>query len=145
MPLAIIGMVVLAILCMPMMAQANSMNIQSMVYDIDGNIVEDSAVNVSIRIVDEEGEELYLEEFSDIPVVRGAMNLNVGESVGGIPMDALDPSTGRKFVDIMVDDEHPYDLMLLQSVPYSMWSDMARDIVPNSIRADHIQDGAIEL
>jgi len=73
------------------------------------------------------------------------MNLNVGESVGGIPLDALDPSTGRKFVDIMVNDEHPYDLMLLQSVPYAMWSDMALDIVPDSITADHIKDGAIEL
>jgi len=30
-------------------------------------------------------------------------------------------------------------------VPYSMWSEMAMDIVPDSIRADHIQDGAIEL
>jgi hypothetical protein len=122
-----------------------TINLQSVVYDQDGNVTEADFVEVSVQIVDESGNVYFQEDHYDVPVAQGAMNLIIGEASGGIPAAALDPTAGRRFVDVLIDGANPYDILPLSSVPYSIWADTAVGVVAGSIGSDSIQDGAIEL
>lgn len=146
----IAGMSVVAALVMFLVSTAaaeipKTINLQSVVYDSDGNVTEADFVSVNVQIVDESGNVYFQEDHFDVPVVEGAMNLLIGESLGGIPSEALDPTQGRKFVDILVDGSNPYDILPLSSVPYALWADTAVGVVDGSIDGNSIKDGSIEL
>lgn len=121
------------------------MNFQSIVYDQDGNVTTQEFVDVNISIVDETGNIYFTENHIGVPVVNGAINIAYGEESGGIPIEALDPATGRKFVDVRVDDTNPFDILPIGAAPYSIWSQRAISVADNSIGAEQIKDGSIEL
>lgn len=121
-----------------------TVNLQSVVYDPDGNVTTASSVSVSVRIVDELGNIFFQEDHNDVPVVKGAMNLVIGESSGGIPADALDPTSGRRFMDVLVDGSNPFDILPLSAVPYALWADKAVSVAKDGVTAESIKDGAIE-
>lgn len=144
----VLGLVALVVAVFTFNAYAEipkTINLQSVVYDQDGNVTDKEFVSVSVQIVDEAGNVYFQEDNYDIPVVQGAMNLVVGESLGGIPINALDPNTGRKFVNVLIDGSNPYDILPLSSVPYALWADTAVGVVDDSIDGDSIKEGSIEL
>lgn len=144
----IMVMGVLAVMVFAFTASAEipkTINLQSVVYDPDGNVTEAEFVSVSVQIVDELGNVYFHEDHYDVPVAEGAMNLIIGESLGGIPLSALDPVAGRKFVNVLIDGSNPYDILPLSSVPYAFWADTAVEVVDGSIDGDSIKDGSIEF
>ena len=143
-----IGSVVFLLVAFVSVARAElpkTINLQSVVYDQDGNVSGADFVAVSVHIVDEAGAVYFSEDHYDVPLVQGAMNLIIGESSGGIPLTALDPASGRKFVDILVDGSNPYDILPLSSVPYALWADKAVEVADDSIDGDSIKEGSIEF
>ena len=121
-----------------------SINLQTMVYDLDGNVTRSEFVDVSVEIVDENGSAYFREDHYDVPIVQGAMNLLIGEASGGIPLTALDPAEGRRFVNVLVDNTNPFDILPLSSVPYAIWADRAQSVVKDAITGENIKDGSIE-
>lgn len=122
-----------------------TINLQTVVYDQDGNLTTEDFVNVGVQITDANGSVLFSEDQYDIPVVQGAISMHIGEASGGVPLASLDPATGRKFVNVLVNETRPFDLLPLDAVPYSIWADKALAVADNSIGAAQIKDGAIEL
>ncbi len=121
-----------------------TVNLQSVVYDPDGNVTTANSVSVSVRVVDELGNIFFQEDHDDVPVVKGAMNLVIGESSGGIPADALDPTQGRRFMDVLVNGTNPFDILPLSAVPYALWADKAVSVAKDGVTASSIKDGSIE-
>ncbi len=62
---------------------------------------------------------------------------------GEIPLTALDPATGPKMVDILVNDSEPLDLLPLTAVPYAIYAQQALSVPAGSITSNEIQDGTI--
>ncbi|MBI4212389.1 MAG: hypothetical protein HY540_07105 [Deltaproteobacteria bacterium] len=139
---------VVLVICFAGIAHAEvpkTLNLQSVVYDRDGKITTADNVNVHVKIQDEQGQVVFEEDHLDTPVVSGAINLYVGEAQGGIPLEALDPSVGRKFIDVTIDGSNSFDLLPLNAVPYAVWSQKALEVADKSVGSEQIKDGAIEL
>ena len=114
-------------------------NFQSVLRDDSGNLVEDGFVDLTFKILDQDGDELYAEVQPGVQVVRSAINVMIGEGVtpgstpsaptGGIPIDTLDPNLGSHFLQIQFGPNLPSDPMELGSVPYAMYAERALSFV----------------
>lgn len=120
------------------------MNLQSLIYDADGNLSTNETVDLTIRILDEDQRVIYTENQPGIPIVNGAVNVSVGSNQ---PLDpeVLDPSSGQKFLDIAVGAENPFETMPLVAVPYALWAEKALTVPDESIESRHIKNGTIEI
>ncbi len=118
-------------------------NLQSLIFDSDGNLSKDSKADISIRILDENNNVIFTEEHGSIPLVDGAVNLNIGET-NAISLDALNPATGMKFLDILVNGATPFDLMPITAEPYSLWAERALSVPDESIASQQIKNGSIK-
>lgn len=113
-------------------------NFQSVLRDDGGNLVEDGFVDLTFKILDQDGDELYAEVQPGVQVVRSAINVMIGEGIvpgsspaaptGGIPLNALDPANGNHFLQIQFGPNLPSDPMELGSVPYAMYAETALKI-----------------
>lgn len=122
----------------------HQMNLQSLIYDADGNLTQNESVDLMIRILDGDNNVLFTENHPAVPVIDGAVNLSIG-STESMSLDVLDPATGPKFLDIAVGGENPFELMPLVSVPYALWAEKAMTVPEESIESQHIKDGTIKL
>jgi len=121
-------------------------NFQSVLRDDSGNLVEDGFVDLTFKILDQDGDELYAEIQPGVQVVRSAINVMIGEGVtpgsspsaptGGIPVDTLDPNQGSHFLQIQFGPNLPSDPMELGSVPYAMYAEKALGLAPNILAGD---------
>ncbi len=123
----------------------HTINLQSMIFDEDGNVSTSESVDLLIKILDGDGNILFSEEHADVPVVKGAVNVSIGEPSGGIPLEILDPSAGTKVLDVVVDGTNPFELMPLGAVPYAMWAEKALTVADESIGSEQIRDGSIKV
>lgn len=120
------------------------MNLQSLIYDSDGNLSKSDTVDLAIRILDEKNNVIFSENQNAVPVVNGAVNISVGSNEA-LSLDALDPATGQKFLDISVGGESPFDLMPLVAVPYALWAEKALTVANDSIGSEQIKNGSIKI
>ncbi|QQR81240.1 MAG: hypothetical protein IPJ69_03635 [Deltaproteobacteria bacterium] len=120
------------------------LNLQTLIYDSDGNLSSSETVDLTIRILDETQHVVYFENQRGIPVVNGAVNVSVGSNQPLTP-DILDPSSGQKFLDISVGAEEPFEAMPLVAVPYSLWAEKAMTVPDESIESRHIKNGTIKV
>ena len=131
---------------LPVFAEVpRTLDLQTIVYDEDGNITQDEFVDIRVQVVDENEAVLFEEDHFEVPVTNGAVKIDVGETLGGIPADVLDPEEGRKFLNVQVNETSPFSLLPLSSVPYSIWAEKATSVVDNSITASSLQDGIIDV
>ena len=122
----------------------HTINLQSMVYDSEGKVTTSESVDMTIRIVDADNNVLFSEAQNGVTVVKGAINVNIGEASGGVPLDILDPSTGIKLIDIEIAGQSPFELMPLGALPYSMWAEKALTVANDSIGTEQIKNGSIK-
>jgi len=122
----------------------HTINLQSMVFDAEGKVTKSESVDMTIRILDSDNNILFSEVQNDIVVVKGAINVNIGESSGGIPLDILDPSTGIKLIDIEIAGQSPFELMPLGALPYAMWAEKSLTVANDSIGTEQIKNGSIK-
>lgn len=122
----------------------HQMNLQSLIYDSDGNISKSESVDLTVRVLDTDNNVLFSESHPAVPIIGGAVNLSIG-SIESLPLDALDPATGPKFLDIAVGGENPFELMPLVAVPYALWAEKALTVPDESIESRHIKNGSIKL
>ncbi|PJA18765.1 MAG: hypothetical protein COX62_08170, partial [Deltaproteobacteria bacterium CG_4_10_14_0_2_um_filter_43_8] len=120
------------------------LDFQTIVYDENGNVTQDEFVDVNIQIVDENNTPLFEEDHFEVPVTNGAVKLDIGETLGGVPSNVLNPTDGRKFLNVRINETSPFSLLPLSSVPYSIWSDKAMAVADGSITANSLQDGIVE-
>ncbi len=120
------------------------MNLQSLIYDADGNLTMNESVDLTVRILDDENNVLYSETHPEIPVVNGAVNVSVGDQQA-LGLDILDPSSGQKVIDIAVDGENPFEVMPLVAVPYALWAQKALTVPDESITSQQIKNESIKL
>ena len=52
-------------------------NLQSMVYDADGNVTKSDKVSLTIRVLDETNNVIYTEDHKEVPVIEGAINVGI--------------------------------------------------------------------
>ncbi len=131
------------------------LNFQSVLMDDGGNLITDEFIDLEFRIVDQAGQEIYHEVQPGVQVVKGAVNVMIGEGIipgsnpqaptGGLPSSALDPTTGQKFITITIGENLPSDPMELGTVPYSVYAEKALTVAKDSIGSEEIKDGSIEL
>ncbi len=149
----------LLILCvLPLVSGADTtnprfFNFQSIMRGDNGELVTDPFIDLEFQITDDNNQVLYSEEQKNIQVIRGAVNVLVGEGTlpgtnqltGGLPADIFDPRTGSKFLRFQVGANLMGDGIELVSMPYAYWSEQALKVVPNAIGSEEIKDGSIEL
>lgn len=121
-------------------------NFQSVLRDDGGNVITDNFLDIEIKILDQDGDQLYYELQPGVQVVRGAINVMIGEGVvpgsspsaptGGVPPDDLDPSSGSKFLQVQFGSNQPSEPMELGSVPYAVYAERALGLAPNILTAD---------
>jgi hypothetical protein len=121
-------------------------NFQSVLRDDSGNLIEDGFMDLTFKILDQDGDELYAEVQPGVQVVRSAINVMLGEGVvpgsspsaptGGLPSAALDPNQGAHFLQVQFGSNLPSDPMELGSVPYAMYAEMALGLAPNILSGD---------
>src|SRR3990167_5009023 len=122
----------------------HTINLQSMVYDSEGKATTNESGDMTIRIVDADNNVLFSEAQNGVTVVKGAINVNIGESSGGVPLDILDPSTGIKLIDIEIAGQSPFELMPLGALPYAMWAEKSLTVANDSIGSEQIKNGSIK-
>ncbi|QQR79619.1 MAG: hypothetical protein IPJ69_09700 [Deltaproteobacteria bacterium] len=65
-------------------------------------------------------------------------------ATGGIPLNALDPSHGEKFVQYQIGTNQPVDPISIGSIPYAMWAEKSFGVVNDAIGSDEIKNGTIK-
>ncbi len=128
-------------------------NFQSVLRDDAGNLIATDTTSLEFRILDADGTQLYFESQAEVPVTRGAVNAMIGEGnipgtstpTGGIPLNALDPTTGEKLLQYRIGSGEPVDPIELSLIPYAFWSEKSLGVVNNSIGSDQIRNGSIKL
>lgn len=119
-------------------------NFQSVLRDDSGNLIEESFIDLQVKILRQDGNPVYEETQPGVQVVRGAINIMVGEGVkpdssvptGGIPAEALDPKNGDHFLQVQFGSNEPSGPMEIGMVPYAMYAEQALSISPNIIDTD---------
>lgn len=93
-----------------LMAQAvpHYVNFQSVLRDDSGNLIEDGFMDLQVKVLDQDKDVVYEETQPGVQVVRGAINIMIGEGVvpgsspsiptGGLPVAELDPGKGSHFL-----------------------------------------------
>lgn len=135
----------LIMLLSPIMASAQSVevphyiNFQSVLRDDSGNLIEDGPVDLTIKVLDQDGTEIYVEQQPGVQVVRSSVNVMIGEGIvpgsspsaptGGVPLTAVDPASGTKRLQIQFGSNLPSEPMELTSVPYAMYAEKALGLV----------------
>lgn len=115
-------------------------NYQSVLTDPAGNPLPNGIYNVLFRIVDAQGNELY-QERQNLETFEGVVSAMVG-GAGDFSLEKLDP-TIPKFLEVQVEGEGPKSVLEIVSVPYSLYSEQALSVAPESIKTESIQAGAI--
>ncbi|QQR81474.1 MAG: hypothetical protein IPJ69_04975 [Deltaproteobacteria bacterium] len=129
------------------------LNFQSVLRDDAGNLLPDTTTALEFRILDADGTQLYFETQAEVPVTRGAVNAMIGEGdipgtntpTGGIPLNALDPTTGEKLLQYRIGNNESVDPIEFGLVPYAFWSEKSLGVVNNAIGSDQIRNGSIKL
>jgi len=134
------ALAVLGWLMLPMAASAaevvpHYMNFQAVLRDDSGNLIPDGTIDLALKILDQDGKEIYSEVQPGVQVVRSSINVMVGEGVspgsepsvptGGLPLTALDPASGDKKLQVQFGSNQPSDPMALGSVPYAVYAEKA--------------------
>lgn len=139
------NLVALATLTLSPLAQASEVphyvNFQSVLRDDGGNIIEDSFIDLQIKILDQDKDIVYEETQPGVQVVRGAINVMIGEGIepgsspsvptGGIPLTAINPANGTHFLQVQYGSNLPSGDMELGSVPYAMYAEVALGLAPD--------------
>jgi len=115
-------------------------NFQSVLTDAAGVPLSDGLYDISFRIVDPSGVELY-QETQALETYKGVASAMVG-AAGELDLSLLDPSTPR-FLGVQVQGNGPETLLEIVTVPYSMFAEQALNVAPESIGTEAIQPGAI--
>ncbi len=125
----------------------HTLNLQSLVYKENGQISDAVNVDVGIRLLDTNETVLFSETHNDVPLLQGAINLDIGSlTAGGIPLDAIDPVLGTVYLDILFDNEDPFgDPLPLAATPYALWAERALSVDDSVIESRHIKDGTIQV
>ena len=129
----------------------HTINFQSVLRDDGGNLIPDGTITLNFKILDVDGTQLY-QETQTGEVVRGAVNVMIGEgdipgsdaATGGIPMNALDPSHGEKFVQYQIGTNQPIDPISIGSIPYAMWAEKSFGVVNEGVTTESIKNGTIK-
>ncbi len=128
------------------------LNFQSLLFDDNGEPVDETFIDLEFYISDQEGQDLYAERQPQVQVIHGAVNVLIGEgtapdgtATGGLPSTVLDPSTGPKFLKFRVGDNLVSDPMELVTVPYSFYAQQALSVPENSLEGKNIKEGTLEL
>ncbi|PIR17377.1 MAG: hypothetical protein COV46_04235 [Deltaproteobacteria bacterium CG11_big_fil_rev_8_21_14_0_20_49_13] len=124
------------------------LNYQSALFDEGGNLIQDGSTDFSFRIIDHEGNILY-EENQQLDVADGRVSAMIGNGLsgggaatGGVPSDIFDPN-GRRFLQVEIPGQKPYDKLEIVSVPYSLWSEKALGLTEGSLKGEMIGGGVI--
>lgn len=128
-------------------------NFQSVLRDDAGNLLPDTTTALEFRILDADGTQLYFETQAEVPVTRGAVNAMIGEGdfpgtntpTGGIPLNALDPTTGEKLLQYRIGNNESVDPIEFGLVPYAFWSEKSLSVVNDAIGSAQIKNGSIKL
>ncbi|QQR81660.1 MAG: hypothetical protein IPJ69_06025 [Deltaproteobacteria bacterium] len=129
------------------------LNFQSVLRDDAGNLLPDTTTALEFRILDADGTQLYFETQAEVPVTRGAVNAMIGEGdfpgtntpTGGIPLNALDPTTGEKLLQYRIGNNESVDPIEFGLVPYAFWSEKSLGVVNDAIGSAQIKNGSIKL
>jgi hypothetical protein len=130
----------------------HTLNFQSVLFDDSGKLVPDGTMDLEFKILDADGQEIYSELQPAVQVVRGSVNVMMGEGLdanskatNGIPLSAFDPTTGAKTLEMKIGNNQPTGPMAFGTVPYSMYAEEALTVAPNSIGSEQIKNGSIKV
>ena len=106
--------VLLFLFLLPVIPKAHSsepqvphfLNFQSVLFDDNGGLIKDQFIDLEFYVTDPEGNVLYSEKQEKVQVIKGAVNVLVGEgtiinsnplqATGGMVPEVFDPATGSK-------------------------------------------------
>src|SRR3989338_2645992 len=153
-------LLILIFLVAPLLTKAQTtvpqyLNFQSVVTDSNGNLITEPFIDLEFQILYQAGSVLYREKQEQVQVVRGAVNVNIGEGIipnssprsptGGLSLDLFDPREGARYVRMIVGSNPPNDNLQILSTPYALWAEQALSVVPNSIGSEEIKEGSIKI
>lgn len=131
------------------------LNFQSVLRDDAGNLIAEPFTDIEFKILDPEGREIFYELQPGVQVVRGGVNVMIGEGVvpnsnppaptGGIPPLAFDPATGFKRLKVRFGSNQPSEPMEFGMVPYAVYAEKALGVAGDSIGSEQIKNGSIKV
>lgn len=115
-------------------------NFQSILTDPSGIPLADGFYDIIFRILNVNGEELYVET-QHLETANGVVSAMIG-SGGDLNLATLKPDIPR-FLGVTVAGETTESLLEIASVPYAMYAAQALSVAPESIATGDILPGAI--
>ncbi|QQR81667.1 MAG: hypothetical protein IPJ69_06060 [Deltaproteobacteria bacterium] len=125
-------------------------NFQSVLRDDNGNLIPDGPIDLNFKILDNEGHQVYLESQPSVQVIRGAINVMIGDGIvsgtqsTGIPIQALDPTAGERFLQYQIGSNQPVDPISFGSLPYAVWSEKALSVSEDTIGSEEVKNGSLK-
>jgi len=126
-------------------------NYQAILYDDNGKISEKEFETVEFKIIDGSGKQTYFEVQYDVQVLKGVVNVMIGEGIdsktnkatGGIALSDLDPKNGPHYLQTRFGNNLPSGKIELGTIPLAAYAQVAQTVVDKAIGKDQIQDKAI--
>ncbi|PIR26707.1 MAG: hypothetical protein COV43_01050 [Deltaproteobacteria bacterium CG11_big_fil_rev_8_21_14_0_20_42_23] len=148
-----IGMIFVMQLSFPSFLHAqvpHVMHYQSLVYDQDGNFIEDGSKNLVFNIVNADGELLYSEE-QEVHIKDGLLSTLIGSGKNlqtqeinllGLPLDLFQSEEDR-FLEVNLEGAPPTSQLHISSVPFAYVSEYTTSVAPAVLGVEHFSAGGL--